>query len=71
MPFNVEKSAFRHGEWVAYGGGCWRVQRYGKGARTWRGALQQPGNPGGVALAEVYGRTLRDISQAVQQHAKP
>jgi len=69
LPHNVEKSAFRRGEYVGYAGGCWRITRHGTDARTWRSALLPQGEPYGVALAERYGATLAEIGEAITRAA--
>jgi hypothetical protein len=50
---NIEKSAFRRGQYVGYGGGtAWRISK----GDQWRAA------PLHLPLPMLYGRTLRDIS---------
>ena len=56
---NVEKSAFRKGQYVAYGRGyVWRVLRAACG---WQAFTTPVG-----ALPCVFGRTLADISKLVE-----
>lgn len=56
---NIERSAFRHGQYVGYGGGVvWRISRHWKGWQAWP-------QPGSIACP-IYGRLLRDISQTLE-----
>jgi hypothetical protein len=53
----VEKSAFRRGEYIGYGGGqVWRIVR----GDQWRAA------PKSFPAPLIYGRTLRDIDRQLQ-----
>lgn len=49
---NIEKSAFKKGEYVGYANGVWRIRRR-PGKLGWRA------DKGG---ASVYGRTLKEVS---------
>lgn len=55
MPPNIEKSAFRKGEYVGYCNGAQRIRRTGKGWQTY--AL---GSSKGV-FVPAYGRTLAEL----------
>ena len=70
IPHNIELSAFRPREYVGYARGVWRIMPYGrKGSPTsWRAAKMLPGNPYGVCLAEMTGRTLAEISAKLEAH---
>lgn len=53
----IEKSAFRRGEYVGYGGGCvWRIIK----GDQWRAVPKQ------VEHSMLYGRTLRDLDAQLQ-----
>ena len=66
LPPNVERSAFRPGEYVAYDGRgyVWHVRRI---ARQWR-ARPAPNNP---AAAFVAGDTLTTVALALAQRMAP
>ncbi len=61
MYHNVEKSAFRRGEYVGHATGAWCIIRNGKGWRAVAGTI--PGNCGRT----IYGATLRDISEELER----
>ena len=60
--YNIEKSAFRHGEYIGYGGGLvWRV--YKQGRKDWRAF---PRNAHGIGWRCLFGNTLTEISNKLQ-----
>lgn len=63
LPSNVEKSAFRRGEYVAYDprGSVWRVTRSGN---EWV-AVPAPNNPAHTLGTRISGSTLRAVAQTV------
>lgn len=59
---NIDKSAFRKGEYVGYCHGVWRIWRDGK---VWQANSRTiMGCPAGRT---VYGRTLEDISRELAE----
>ncbi len=50
---NIEKSAFRKGEYVGYGHGVWRIKRGGAG---WRASSAT------IKPYSITAKTLRDLS---------
>lgn len=60
---NIEKSAFRRGEYVGYGNGVWRVAR--ASSYTWR-AVRLDGRPGAPVYRE---RTLAALSRRLADYA--
>lgn len=52
---NIEKSGFHRGEYVGYGGGTWKIKKYGTGARLWIAVKQGGGG-------EFYGSSFSDLS---------
>lgn len=65
---NIDKSAFRKGEYVGYGNGVWRVHRYSTGAKRWRAVHRNI-----TSAPALYGPTLASISDQLAmvkfQHA--
>lgn len=61
MPHNIEKSGFHRGEYVGYGGGVWRIFKWGKAgsATAWKAVRRDP-------HAEVTGGSLQDISTKLE-----
>lgn len=60
MPLNIEKSAFRRGEYVGYGRGPWRVLRGGAGWNAFhRGDL-----------GHVTARTLAELGKKIEERAR-
>jgi len=57
---NIEKSAFRKGEYVGHATGTWRIRRDGKGWLAIAGSI--PGHSGRT----LRGATLRDISKQLE-----
>lgn len=56
---NIDKSAFRKGEYVGYGEGVWRVHRYSTGAKRWRAVHRNITIP---VRPVLFGPTLASIS---------
>lgn len=62
---NIEKSAFRHGEYIGYGGGIvWRV--YKQGRLDWRAF---PRNAHEIGWRCLFGKTLTEISNKLNEVA--
>lgn len=59
---NIDKSKSRPGEYVGYAKGSWRIKRNSRGweAKAWTAML------GADDPAMVFGRTLKDISGALE-----
>lgn len=68
MPHNIQRSAFRKGEYIGYGvRGSYAIQRWGKGDRTWRAFLVFGSDPlAPIQYHAVFGRTLADIGRQIQ-----
>jgi len=58
---NIEKSGFHRGEYVGYGGGVWRIVRYGKG---WNAGRQ------GEPRAHFTAPTLEEVSKILTTYAE-
>lgn len=56
---NIEKSAFKRGEYVGYGNGVWRIFRWGSG---WRAVKREGGHT-------IDGATLGDLSEQLAHEA--
>lgn len=54
---NIEKSAFKRGEYVGYGNGVWRIFKWGDG---WKAVNQKTSK-------HIDGRTLEEISKKLEQ----
>lgn len=57
---NIEKSGFHRGEYVGYGGGVWRIVRYGKG---WNAGRKDP-------QAHFTAPTLEEVSKILTTYAE-
>jgi hypothetical protein len=65
MPHNIEKSGFRHGEYVGYGAGkVWRIRKTLFGGWKWAARVQ------GDDMHPVrYADTLRVMSKVIERPA--
>lgn len=62
---NVEKSAFKLGEYVGYGGGkVWRIRKTLFGGWKWAAHV-----PADHSIAPMYGDTLKQISDTLSKRA--
>ena len=52
---NIEKSGFHRGQYVGYGGGTWKIRKYGTGEHLWIAVKQGGGG-------EFYGSSFADLS---------
>lgn len=65
IPHNIERSAFRPGEYVGYLNGVWRIKRVAatNAQLGWVAIFQ--GKP---KLAPLYGRTLKEIGLKLESY---
>lgn len=59
---NIEKSGFHRGQYVGYGGGTWRIHKYGTGERSWIAVKQGGGG-------EFYASDFADLSAKLDKLA--
>lgn len=62
---NIEKSAFRHGEYVGYAQGVWRIQPCHYGASRWVARNQTH-----TGAAALFAPTLRELSTKLEAYSK-
>lgn len=64
---NIEKSGFRRGEYVGYGGGVWRISKWGKS--SWKVVLQGGGGKSFVASSfDEISRKLDALAKSEAVH---
>lgn len=61
---NIEKSGFHRGQYVGYGGGTWKIHKYGKGKHTWIAVEQNRLAP------SFYAESFADLSAKLDERAK-
>lgn len=58
---NIERSAFRPGEYVGHADGTWRIQRINSARGKWQASR--------VGEKLIFGKTLSEVSEKLSTHS--